>query len=270
MKKIKKRKTKENTKGKVIGEIIVRKGNLIIGGVIGVLLVVVCAAVYFNFSSANGVKEKAAANDAKAKTQQSTNNSAQAAKEKVVTNTAKTETKQPINNAVKTEPKVVESTTKNNNNSGNIPASELDKEKKVYVNINTSQGVIAMVLYPELMPTTINNFLGLMQKKFYDGLTFHRVEEWVIQGGDPLGNGSGGSDKTIPLETNPKLKNIRGAVAMARANDPNSASSQFYILKKDAPFLDGQYAVFGQVVSGMEVVDAIQIGDKMTEIKAAE
>lgn len=133
--------------------------------------------------------------------------------------------------------------------------------------IQTAKGLIVMEVYPKLMPTTVKNFEKLAGSNFYDGLTFHRVEDWVIQGGDPQGNGTGGPGWTIPFESNTKLKNVRGAVAMARSEDPNSGGSQFYILKKDAPSLDGKYAVFGKVVTGMEIVDQIQVGDKMESVK---
>lgn len=140
-----------------------------------------------------------------------------------------------------------------------------DKETKV--SIQTEKGEIIVALRPDLMPVTVENFVGLVNKGFYNGLKFHRVEDWVIQGGDPKGNGTGGSDKKIKLETNPNLKNVKYAIAMARSQDPNSASSQFYILKKDASWLDGQYAVFGNVIKGQDVVDKITIGTKMTEVK---
>ncbi len=133
--------------------------------------------------------------------------------------------------------------------------------------IKTSKGDIELELYPKLMPITVANFEKLINMKFYDGLTFHRVEDWVIQGGDPQGNGMGGPGWSIKLETNPQLKNVRGAVAMARSREPDSAGSQFYILKKDASWLDGDYAVFGMVTSGMDVVDRIAIGDQMQEVK---
>ena len=135
------------------------------------------------------------------------------------------------------------------------------------VTIDTARGQIVMEVCPDLMPVTVANFDKLVNQGFYNGLTFHRVEDWVIQGGDPKGDGTGGSGQTIKLETNPQLKNVRGAVAMARSSDPNSASSQFYILKSDASWLDGQYAVFGMVVQGMDVVDQIQKGDKMQTVK---
>lgn len=133
--------------------------------------------------------------------------------------------------------------------------------------MTTSKGDIELELYPKLMPATVANFEKLINMKFYDGLTFHRVEDWVIQGGDPQGNGTGGPGWTIKLETNPQLKNVRGALAMARSQDPDSAGSQFYILKKDAFWLDGQYAVFGKVTKGMEIVDQIAIGDKIRQVQ---
>jgi peptidyl-prolyl cis-trans isomerase B (cyclophilin B) len=148
-----------------------------------------------------------------------------------------------------------------------VPAAlQADKSAR-QVTIDTAKGQIVMDVYPDLMPVTVANFDKLVKSGFYNGLTFHRVENWVVQGGDPKGDGTGGSGQTIKLETNPELKNVRGAVAMARSSDPNSASSQFYILKQDSPALDGQYAVFGMVVQGMNVVDQIQIGDKMLTVK---
>ena len=135
------------------------------------------------------------------------------------------------------------------------------------VTVQTAKGNIVMELYPEKMPITVENFLKLTNSGFYDGLAFHRVEHWVVQGGDPKGNGSGGPGWTIKLETHPELKNVRGAVAMARTAVPDSAGSQFYILKTDAPWLDGQYAVFGQVTEGMDVVDQMAGGDKMNGVK---
>jgi peptidyl-prolyl cis-trans isomerase B (cyclophilin B) len=134
------------------------------------------------------------------------------------------------------------------------------------VTIETSKGQVIIEVYPELLPVTVENFVNLVQQGFYDGLVFHRVEDWVVQTGDPTGTGMGGSEQTIPLETHPELNNVRGAVGMARSADPNSASSQFYILTQDAPSLDGDYAIFGKVVQGMEIVDQIQQGDAMTKM----
>jgi peptidyl-prolyl cis-trans isomerase B (cyclophilin B) len=106
----------------------------------------------------------------------------------------------------------------------------------------------------------------LVSSRFYDGLVFHRyVSGFVIQGGDPTGTGGGGSDKTIPLEVT-KHKHVKGALGMARTQDPNSASSQFYICLDDTPNLDGGYAVFGQVVDGMENVLQLRQGDKMVKV----
>jgi peptidyl-prolyl cis-trans isomerase B (cyclophilin B) len=122
---------------------------------------------------------------------------------------------------------------------------------------------IELELYPEVAPITVKNFESLVSKGFYDGLTFHRViPGFMIQGGDPLGNGMGGADENIKGEfrangVNNTLKHTRGVISMARAFDPNSASSQFFIMHADAPHLDGQYAAFGKVVSGIDAVDEI-------------
>ena len=124
-------------------------------------------------------------------------------------------------------------------------------------------GKIELELYPEHAPKTVANFEKLAKAGFYNGLTFHRViPGFMIQGGDPLGNGMGGSDEKIVGEflanghSNP-IKHERGVISMARSYLPNSASSQFFIMHKNAPHLDGQYAAFGKVVSGIEVVDEI-------------
>ncbi len=120
--------------------------------------------------------------------------------------------------------------------------------------IVTNKGKFRFELYTEASITTAN-FIELAESGFYNGLTFHRYEPgFVIQGGDPRGDGTGGSNKTIPLEIHPDLKHVEGAVGMARAMDPNSASSQFYITLAPAHFLDGKYAVFGKVIEGLDVV----------------
>ncbi len=123
---------------------------------------------------------------------------------------------------------------------------------------------IVLELYPEYAPKTVENFVGLVKKGFYDGLTFHRIiSGFMIQGGDPKGTGMGGSDTTIPGEfsqngfTQNTLKHTRGVISMARSGDPNSASSQFFIMHADYPSLDGGYAAFGKVVTGLEVVDEL-------------
>lgn len=118
-------------------------------------------------------------------------------------------------------------------------------------------------LYPEVAPVTVENFVALCNDSFYDGLTFHRViPGFMIQGGDPLGNGMGGSSKTIKGEfaangIKNDLKHTRGVLSMARAMDPDSASSQFFIMHADAPHLDGQYAAFGKVTDGLDEIDRI-------------
>lgn len=118
-------------------------------------------------------------------------------------------------------------------------------------------------LYPEAAPKTVENFLKLVDEKFYDGLIIHRViKGFMIQGGDPTGTGMGGSKDTIVGEFRANgfqndLAHTRGVLSMARTNMPNSASSQFFIMHQDAPHLDGQYAAFGKVVEGMEAVDKI-------------
>ena len=122
---------------------------------------------------------------------------------------------------------------------------------------------IEIELMPEAAPKTCENFEALVKRGFYDGLIFHRViPGFMIQGGDPLRNGMGGAEENIVGEFranghNNPIKHTRGVISMARAFDPNSASSQFFIMHADAPHLDGQYAAFGKVVSGMEAVDEI-------------
>ena len=130
--------------------------------------------------------------------------------------------------------------------------------------LETVKGTIKFELKESEAPITTKNFIDLTNKGFYNGLIFHRVEPgFVIQGGDPKGNGTGGSGKTIPLEIAPSLTHKKGAVGMARSQEPNSASSQFYICLEDAKFLDKNYAVFGQVTDGQNVVANIRKGDKI-------
>ncbi len=124
-------------------------------------------------------------------------------------------------------------------------------------------GIIKAELYPEIAPVSVNNFISLVSKGFYDGLIFHRViKGFMIQGGDPQGTGMGGPGYCIKgefaqngFENN--LKHTPGVLSMARANDPDSAGSQFFIMHFEAPYLDGSYAAFGQVIDGMDVVDRI-------------
>lgn len=144
-------------------------------------------------------------------------------------------------------------------------------------------------------PITSGNFVDLVQQRFYDGLTFHRVvKNFVVQGGDPKGNGTGGyiprgssSERRIPLEIKttsatsptysatlngdrPQLTHKRGAIAMARSGMPDSASSQFYFALEDLPVLDGNYAVFGKITQGIEVIDSIKQGDKITSARVTQ
>ena len=124
-------------------------------------------------------------------------------------------------------------------------------------------GVITLELYPNIAPETVNNFVSLVNKGFYDGLSFHRIiPGFMIQGGDPLGNGTGGPGYSIKGEFKSNgfrndLRHERGVISMARAMDPNSAGSQFFIMHADEPHLDGSYAAFGKVIDGMGVVDSI-------------
>ena len=132
------------------------------------------------------------------------------------------------------------------------------------VTLKTNQGEIKIELYPDFAPNTVNNFISLVKKGFYDGLIFHRViANFMIQGGDPKGIGIGGPGYSIKGEFISNgfkintLRHERGVISMARASSPNSAGSQFFIMHKDGFFLDGQYAAFGKVTEGVEVVDKI-------------
>lgn len=124
-------------------------------------------------------------------------------------------------------------------------------------------GTISLELDADTAPISVTNFINLANEGFYDGLTFHRIiSGFMIQGGDPNGNGTGGSEKTIKGEFSANgvendISHVRGVISMARANDPDSGSSQFFIVHEDSTFLDDQYAAFGHVTDGMDVVDAI-------------
>ncbi len=131
---------------------------------------------------------------------------------------------------------------------------------------------ITLELFPDVAPNTVNNFIALANSGFYDGLTFHRViRGFMIQGGCPLGNGTGGPGYGIEGEFKQNgyygndLRHERGVISMARASDPNSAGSQFFIMHADAPHLDGAYAAFGKVTEGMDVVD--EIADEYTDFR---
>ncbi len=132
--------------------------------------------------------------------------------------------------------------------------------------IETEKGPIKFRFYTKEAPVTVARIVQLIQSGFYNGLIFHRVvPDFVIQGGDPQGNGTGGSGQHLKAEFNQR-KHVEGTVAMARAQDPDSADSQFYIALGTIPHLDGGYTVFGQVSAGMDVVKKITMGDKMTKV----
>lgn len=140
-------------------------------------------------------------------------------------------------------------------------------DAKVYAEMKVKgYGTIVLELEPEVAPITVQNFVSLVNEGFYDGLTFHRVmEDFMIQGGDPDADGTGGSPNTIKGEFSANgvansISHVRGVISMARSSDMDSASSQFFICNADATYLDGNYAAFGRVVRGMDVVDAITAG----------
>lgn len=136
-------------------------------------------------------------------------------------------------------------------------ASAQTKGNTMTATVETNKGTFSFVLFPEDAPNTVANFVDLAKKGFYDGTIFHRViAGFVIQGGDPTGTGMGGPGYTIKAEFN-KRKHVAGTVAMARAGDPDSAGSQFYVCLAPAPHLDGGYTVFGKVIEGMDVVQSI-------------
>jgi len=141
-----------------------------------------------------------------------------------------------------------------------------------YVTIETEPGTFVIELYPEVAPKTVENFEKLVKDGFYNNLTFHRVVPgFVVQGGDPKGNGTGGPGYDLPAEISSTEKHLRGSVAMARLGDSvnparRSSGSQFYICLEPQPALDGQYTIFGGVVKGMDVVDKIKVGDHIKKI----
>lgn len=145
---------------------------------------------------------------------------------------------------------------------GNVMA-----ETNVTVKIETTKGTITAKLYADEVPVTVANFVNLAQRGFYDGITFHRViSDFMIQTGDPMGNGTGGPGYQFADEINPKLKHSGpGVLSMANAG-PNTNGSQFFITHLPTPWLDGKHAVFGQVTSGQDVVNAIKQGDKMIKV----
>lgn len=167
-------------------------------------------------------------------------------------------------NANSSNNKETDSTSQTSENSDTNNASEENKNLPVATITVDGYGVIEVELYPEIAPNTVNNFIYLANKEFYNNLKFHRViKGFMIQGGDPKGNGTGGPGYSIEGEFTSNgfansLKHTKGVISMARAQDPDSAGSQFFIMSGDAPNLDGEYAAFGKVISGLDVVDKIQ------------
>ena len=153
----------------------------------------------------------------------------------------------------------------------NPPPLVIDSKKNYQARITTAKGEIVLKLFPEHAPLTVNNFVFLARENFYDGVTFHRViADFMIQGGDPSASGSGGPGYRFADETrdNP-LKHETGAISMANAG-PNTNGSQFFITHSPQPHLNGRHTVFGNVVQGQDVVDAIRQGDAMVSVRIEE
>jgi peptidyl-prolyl cis-trans isomerase B (cyclophilin B) len=150
-------------------------------------------------------------------------------------------------------------------------AQAFEKDKKYMAYIYTSKGLVVCELYTDTAPLSVTNFINLAKGGFYNNLTFHRVvPKFVVQGGDPSGNGTGGPGYTLPAEIS--HKHIKGALAWARLPDQvnpqkRSSGSQFYITLDKTPFLDGDYTVFGQTIEGMDIVDKIRMGDKIEKVE---
>ena len=178
------------------------------------------------------------------------------------------------NNRIKDNTNTVEPTSQEENNTEqNIVSNEENEESEVNDMYSSGThhaqivvkdyGTISLELYADIAPITVSNFAKLVNEGFYDGLTFHRIiEGFMIQGGDPLGNGTGGSDENIKGEfamngVKNSISHVRGTISMARSTSYNSASSQFFIMQEDTPSLDGLYAAFGKVTDGIEIVDKI-------------
>jgi len=151
------------------------------------------------------------------------------------------------------------------------PEMQIDLKKQYRVKMETDKGTIELELYPEHAPVTVNNFVFLAREGFYDGITFHRViADFMIQGGDPTGTGRGGPGYRFADELvgNP-LKHETGSLSMANAG-PNTNGSQFFITHSPQPHLNGRHTVFGKVVKGQDVVNAIRQGDKMAKVEVVE
>lgn len=219
-----------------------KKSYIIIAIVVVLMIVVMGAYAIINNNSQNKKQQE---NNTNVETTKDVNNTKESVQE---------------NN---TENQVANTQTNNetNNESGENNMYSTGKHHAEIVVKN--YGTIALELDADVAPITVENFANLVNEGFYNGLTFHRIiSGFMIQGGDPLGNGTGGSSKTIKGEfasngVKNSISHVRGTISMARSSMPNSASSQFFIVHKDSTFLDGQYAAFGTVTSGMDVVDKI-------------
>ena len=151
------------------------------------------------------------------------------------------------------------------------PEMKIDAKKKYFATIETDRGEFELQLFPEHAPKTVNNFVFLAREGFYDGVSFHRViSDFMIQGGDPTGSGRGGPGYNFEDETrNNPLKHQTGVISMANAG-PNTNGSQFFVTHSPQPHLDGKHTVFGKVTKGMDVVNAIRQGDKMSRVTIRE
>ncbi len=151
------------------------------------------------------------------------------------------------------------------------PAMQIDAKKSYKATLDTSRGEIVIELYPEHAPKTVNNFVFLAKEGFYDGISFHRViSNFMVQGGDPTGTGRGGPGYKFEDETrgNP-LKHGTGVLSMANAG-PNTNGSQFFITHSPQPHLDGKHTVFGKVITGQDIVDAVRQGDTLNKVTITE
>jgi peptidyl-prolyl cis-trans isomerase B (cyclophilin B) len=150
------------------------------------------------------------------------------------------------------------------------PEMMIDTEKTYEATLETTRGTIELELYPQHAPKTVNNFVFLSREGFYDGVTFHRViDDFMIQGGDPTGTGRGGPGYTFEDEFSPELRHETGVISMANAG-PNTNGSQFFITHSPQPHLNDRHTVFGKVVGGQDVVDAIRQGDVIESVTVTE
>lgn len=150
------------------------------------------------------------------------------------------------------------------------PARTIDPARQYLGHVYTTRGHFIIELLPQIAPEHVNSFVFLARDRFYNGTVFHRVEPgFVVQGGDPTGTGTGGPGYTLPLEPSEEPF-TRGVVGMARSRDPDSAGSQWFVTLGDATHLNNQYTVFGKVTQGMEIVDCLEVGDKIIDLAIQE